>query len=153
MIVEGSLDARGHKYAIVLSRFNAFVTEKLLEGAMDCIRRHGGDIESVDVVKVPGSFEIPLVAQKLALTKKYDALICLGAVIRGQTAHFDYVASEAAKGVAHVALGTGIPTIFGILTTNSIEDAIDRAGTKSGNKGWDAAMAAMETVNLLKHLK
>lgn len=152
MVIEGNLNAGGHTYAIIVSRFNSFVTERLLEGAMDCIIRHGGDRGKVDVIRVPGAFEIPLVAQRVALSKKYDALICVGAVIKGQTSHFDFVASEASKGIAHVALSTGVPVIFGVLTTSTIEEALDRAGTKNGNKGWDAALAAIETVNLFKQI-
>lgn len=152
MTIEGNYSAANHKFAIIVSRFNNFITDKLLEGAMDCITRHDGSVDRIDIIKVPGSFEIPVTAQKIALSKKYDAIICLGAVIRGQTAHFDYVAGEAAKGVGHVGLSTGVPTIFGILTTDSIEEAIERAGTKSGNKGWDAALSAIEMVNLFKKL-
>ncbi len=152
MVIEGNLNASGHKYAIIVSRFNSFITERLLEGAMDCIARHGGDSSKVDIIRVPGAFEIPIVAQKVASSKKYDALICVGAVIKGQTSHFDFVASESSKGVAHVALSTGVPVLFGILTTSSMEEALDRAGAKNGNKGWDAALAAIETVNLIKQI-
>lgn len=152
MVIEGNLNASGHKYAIIVSRFNSFITERLLEGAMDCIARHGGDSGKVDIIRVPGAFEIPILAQKVASSKKYDALICVGAVIKGQTSHFDFVASESSKGVAHVALSTGVPVIFGILTTSSMEEALDRAGAKNGNKGWDAALAAIETVNLIKQI-
>jgi len=138
------------KFAIVLSRFNIFIGEKLLDGAIDCIQRHNGNTDNIDLVKVPGAFEVPLTAQKLAETKKYDAVICLGAVIRGDTPHFDYVASEAAKGIALAGLKTGVPVIFGVLTTDSIDQAIERAGTKAGNKGWDAAISAIEMVNVFK---
>jgi len=151
--IEGSLNATGLKFGILVSRFNSFISERLLEGAVDAIVRHGAEDSDIDVVRVPGAFEIPLAAQKMAVTGKYDAIICLGAVIRGATPHFDYVASEVSKGVAHVSLGTGIPVIFGVLTTDSIEQAIERAGTKSGNKGFDAAMTAIETVNLFRGLK
>ncbi|KAB2881411.1 6,7-dimethyl-8-ribityllumazine synthase [bacterium] len=153
MTFEGKLSAQNHKYAVIVSRFNSFITDKLLEGATDCINRHDGNSENIDIVKVPGSFEIPLTALRIAQTKKYDAVICLGAVIRGKTAHFDYVAGEAAKGIGQVGLQTGIPTIFGVLTCDTLEEAIERAGSKSGNKGWDAALTAIEMVNLLKQLK
>lgn len=152
MTIEGNYSAANHKFAIIVSRFNNFITDKLLEGAIDCITRHDGAADKIDIIKVPGSFEIPVTAHKIAQTKKYDVIICLGAVIRGQTAHFDYVAGEAAKGVGQVGLSTGVPTIFGILTTDSIEEAIERAGTKSGNKGWDAALSAIEMANLFKKL-
>ena len=153
MTFEGKLSAQNHKYAVIVSRFNSFITDKLLEGATDCINRHDGNSENIDIIKVPGSFEIPLTALKIAQTKKYDAVICLGAVIRGKTAHFDYVAGEAAKGIGQVGLQTGIPTVFGVLTCDTLEEAIERAGSKSGNKGWDAALTAIEMVNLLKQLK
>lgn len=152
MTIEGNYSAANHKFAIIVSRFNNFITDKLLEGAIDCITRHDGAADKIDIIKVPGSFEIPVTAHKIAQTKKYDAIICLGAIIRGQTAHFDYVAGEAAKGVGQVGLSTGVPAIFGILTTDSIEEAIERAGTKSGNKGWDAALSAIEMANLFKKL-
>ncbi|MBL7958628.1 6,7-dimethyl-8-ribityllumazine synthase [bacterium] len=153
MKFEGKLSAQNHKYAVIVSRFNSFITDKLLEGATDCIIRHDGNSENIDVVKVPGSFEIPLTALRIAQTKKYDAVICLGAVIRGKTAHFDYVAGEAAKGIGQVGLQTGVPTVFGVLTCDTLEEAIERAGSKSGNKGWDAALTAVEMVNLLKQIK
>lgn len=149
-VFEGHLTAGGLRLAIVVARWNEFITSKLLGGAEDAIRRHGGEMELVDVAWVPGAFEIPLVAQKLATSGRYDAVICLGAVIRGSTPHFDYVAAEASKGVAHAMLGTGVPIAFGILTTDSIEQAIERAGTKAGNKGFEAAVTAIETANLLK---
>lgn len=149
-IVEGQLSATGLRFGIVVGRFNSFVTERLLEGAIDCILRHGGDKESIEVYKVPGSFEIPLVAKKLAKSGKYDAVICLGAVIRGSTPHFDYVANEVTKGIAQVSLETEVPIAYGILTTDTIEQAIERAGTKMGNKGFDAAMTAIEMVNIIK---
>lgn len=153
MTVEGKLSAQNHKYAIIVSRFNSFITDKLFEGALDCINRHDGNVDNVDIIRVPGSFEIPLTALRTAQTKKYDAVICLGAVIRGKTAHFDYVAGEAAKGIGQVGLQTGVPTIFGVLTCDNLEEAIERAGSKSGNKGWDAALTAIEMVNLLKQIK
>jgi 6,7-dimethyl-8-ribityllumazine synthase len=152
MTFEGKLTAAGRSFGIVVSRFNWFIGEKLLQGAIDCFLRHGGDEKKIDVIKVPGSFEIPLAAQKAAALKRYDAIVCLGAVIRGETPHYEYVAAEAAKGVAAVGLQSGTPTIFGILTTASVEEAIERAGSKGGNKGWDAALSAMEMADLLKNL-
>jgi 6,7-dimethyl-8-ribityllumazine synthase len=151
--IEGNLSAERRSFGIVASRFNDFVVKSLLEGAIDAIRRHGGDAESVDVVWVPGSFEIPVVARELALSGRYDALICLGAVIRGATAHFDYVAGGAAGGISKVALETGLPVIFGVITTESIEQAIERAGTKVGNKGFEAAVSAMEMADLMVKLR
>jgi 6,7-dimethyl-8-ribityllumazine synthase len=151
--IEGSLNATGLKVGILVSRFNSFISERLLEGALDALVRHGVEDRDIDVVRVPGAFEIPLAAQKMAQAGKYEAIICLGAVIRGSTPHFDYVASEVSKGVAHVSLATGVPVVFGVLTTDSIEQAIERAGTKAGNKGFDAAMTAIETVNLFRGLK
>lgn len=150
--IEGNLLAEGHRIGIVTARFNDFITSKLLDGAVDAFVRHGGLAEKLDVARVPGAFEIPLAAKKMAESGKYDAVVCLGAVIRGATPHFDMVASEATKGVAHVGLETEVPIIFGILTTDSIEQAVERAGTKSGNKGYDAMMTAIEMVNLLKVL-
>jgi len=147
---EGVLSAEGLNIAIVVSRFNSFITEQLLEGALDCIRRHGGSEEKVTLARVPGSWEIPLVAKRAAATKRYDAVICLGAVIRGDTPHFDYVAAEVSKGVAAVSLETGVPVAFGVLTTDTVDQAVDRAGTKAGNKGFDAAGSALEMVNLLR---
>ncbi len=147
---DAKLDATGLRVGIVVSRFNGFIAERLLEGALDALIRHGAADGDIAVVRVPGAFEIPLVAQKLAVAGKYDAIICLGAVIRGSTPHFDYVASEVSKGVAQVSLKTGVPVAFGVLTTDSIEQAVERAGTKAGNKGFDAAMTAIETANLLK---
>jgi 6,7-dimethyl-8-ribityllumazine synthase len=151
--IEGNLSAEGRSFGIVASRFNDFVVKALLEGAIEAIRRHGGDAGSVDVVWVPGSFEIPVVARELALSGRYDALICLGAVIRGATAHFDYVAGGAAGGISKVALETGLPVIFGVITTESIEQAIERAGTKMGNKGFEAAVSAMEMADLMVKLR
>lgn len=151
-IIEGNITAEGLRFAIVASRFNAFITSKLLEGALDMLRRHGAAEDAVDVVWVPGAFEIPLAAKKLAASGKYDAVICVGAVIRGATSHYDYVCSEVSKGVAQAGLSTGVPVIFGVVTTENIEQAVERAGTKAGNKGADGAMAAMEMANLLKKI-
>jgi 6,7-dimethyl-8-ribityllumazine synthase len=151
--VEGNLSAAGLRFAIVVSRFNSFVTERLLAGALDALARSGGDMEQVETVKVPGSWEIPLVAAELARQKRFDAIICLSAVIRGDTPHFDYVAGQAAAGIAKVAADSGIPVAFGVLTTNTFEQAIDRAGGKSGNKGFDAAMTAIEMANLMRLLR
>lgn len=150
---EGQLIATGLKFAFVMARFNEFINEPLLEGGLDCFRRHGGSDEDVAVVKVPGAFEIPLIAKKLAMSGNYDAVVCLGTVIRGATAHFDFVASGAANGIASVSLETDTPIAFGVLTTDTIEQAIERAGTKAGNKGADAALCAIETCNLLKQLE
>jgi 6,7-dimethyl-8-ribityllumazine synthase len=150
---EGKLIAKGLKFGIVVSRFNELVTSKLLDGALDCLKRHDADEKDIDIFFCPGSFEIPLVAKKIALTGKYDALICLGAVIRGETPHFDYIANEVSKGIAQVQLETGIPIAFGILTTDDVEQALNRAGIKSGNKGWDAALTVIEMANLLKQIK
>jgi 6,7-dimethyl-8-ribityllumazine synthase len=149
-IVEGHLNADGLKFAIVASRFNDFITKHLVAGAVDAFIRHGAKSEDIVIYKVPGAFEIPFACQKIAEMKKYDAVIALGAVIRGATPHFDFVANEAAKGIAQVSLQTGVPVIFGILTTDTIEQAIERAGAKSGNKGADSAVSAIETVNLFK---
>jgi 6,7-dimethyl-8-ribityllumazine synthase len=149
---EGKLIAEGIRFGICVGRFNEFISNKLLSGAIDAIIRHGGKESDIDVAYIPGSFEIPLIAKKLAETKKYDAVICLGAVIRGNTPHFDYVANEVSKGIAKVTLDTGIPVIFGVLTTDSIEQAIERAGTKAGNKGFDAAVTAIEMVNVIKEI-
>lgn len=149
-VIEGKLTGKGIKVAIVAARFNEFITSKLIGGAEDILKRHEVEEDDISLVWVPGAFEIPLAAKKLADTKKYDVIITLGAVIKGSTPHFDYVCAEVSKGVAHVALDSKIPVIFGVLTTNSIEEAIERAGTKSGNKGADAAMTAIEMVNLLK---
>ena len=148
-ILEGTLVAKGKSFGIVISRFNDFITKKLLEACIDTLTRHGVKDSEIEVAWVPGSFEVPLVAKKMAGSKKYDAIICLGTVIRGETPHFDYVASEVSKGIASVALSTNIPTIFGIITADNIEQAINRAGTKDGNKGQDAAITAIEMVNLL----
>ena len=150
--INGHLNGKGRRFALVVSRFNDLISSRLLEGAVDCFNRHGGDEKDLTVVRVPGSFEIPITAAKLAKSKKFDAVICLGTVIRGATPHFDYVASEAAKGVAQAALASELPVIFGILTTDSIEQAVERAGTKAGNKGWDAMMSAMEMADLFEKL-
>lgn len=152
-IVEGKFDAKGKNFAIVVARWNDFITSKLLEGAQDAIIRNGGDPKNVCIAYCPGAFEIPVVAQRIAQTKRYDAIIALGTVIRGNTPHFDYVAGEAIKGLANVALSSGIPCVNGILTTDSIEQAIERAGTKMGNKGFEAAMVAVEMANLLPFIK
>ncbi len=151
-IIEGNITAEGLRFAIVASRFNEFITAKLLEGALDMLRRHGATEEAVDVAWVPGAFEIPLTAKKLAACGKYDAVICVGAVIRGATSHYDYVCNEVSKGVAQAGLSTGVPVIFAVVTTENIEQAVERAGTKAGNKGADGAMAAMEMANLLKKI-
>ena len=151
-IIEGNITAEGLRFAIVASRFNEFITSKLLEGALDMLRRHGAAEDAVDVVWVPGAFEIPLAAKKFAASGKYDAVICVGAVIRGATSHYDYVCNEVSKGVAQAGLSTGVPVIFGVVTTENIEQAVERAGTKAGNKGADGAMAAMEMANLLKKI-
>jgi 6,7-dimethyl-8-ribityllumazine synthase len=152
-IIEGGFEGKGLKIALVASRFNEFITQKLLEGAMDCLLRHNVSESDITVAWVPGSFEIPLAADSLAKSKKYHAIICLGAIIRGDTPHFGYVASETTKGVAKVMLDNSLPVIFGILTTDNIEQAVDRAGTKSGNKGFSAAQSALEMANLLKHIE
>lgn len=150
---EGRISAEGFNFAIVVSRFNDFISSKLVEGALDALKRHGMDDEKLTLVKVPGAFEIPMTAKRLAKSGKYDAVICLGAVIRGGTPHFEYVAAEVSKGIASVSLESNIPVTFGVLTTDNLEQAIERAGSKVGNKGWDAAVAAMEMVNLFKEIK
>lgn len=151
--IEGSLvNGGGDRYGIVAGRFNGFISESLLKGALDGLRRHGVDEDRIDVVWVPGAFEIPLAARKMAASGIYDAVICLGCVIRGATPHFDYVAGEAAKGIADAARDTGVPVIFGVLTTENLEQAIERAGTKAGNRGWDAALAALEMADLMRRL-
>jgi 6,7-dimethyl-8-ribityllumazine synthase len=149
---EGKLLAAELKFGVIISRFNEFITSKLLDGALDALVRHGADDANIDLAWVPGTFEIPLVAQKMASSGKYDAVICLGALIRGSTPHFDYIAAEVSKGVAQVGLSTGVPTIFGVITTENIEQAIERAGTKAGNKGSAAAEAAIEMANLMKSI-
>lgn len=150
--IEGKLDATGLKVGIVVSRFNEFITAKLLGGAVDCLKRNNADEENITVAWVPGAFEIPATAKRLVQSKKYDAVICLGTVIRGSTPHFEYVSAEVSKGVAQVSMTAEIPVIFGVLTTDSIEQAIERAGTKSGNKGFDAAMSAIEMANLFRQI-
>jgi len=152
-VCEGNLIGTGLKIGIVVSRFNSFITSKLLDGALDALKRHGVADDDVDIVWVPGSYEIPFITKKLAEGRKYDAIICLGAVIRGATPHFEYVASESAKGIAQVGLQTGVPIIYGVITTDTIEQAIERAGTKAGNKGADAAVSAIEMVNLCKQIE
>lgn len=150
--IEGNLIAQGKKYAIVASRFNEFIVNKLVSGAEDAFLRHGANSDDITLIWVPGAFEIPLAAQKLAQSSKFDAVVCLGAVIRGATTHYDYVCNEVSKGIASVGLNTGVPTIFGIVTTENIEQAIERAGTKAGNKGFDAAVSAIEMVNLFDNI-
>lgn len=150
--IEGYLDAKGFRFGLIAGRFNEFISSKLLSGALDALRRHNADDDDLEIAWVPGSFEIPLAAKKMAKSGRYDAVICLGAVIRGDTPHFEYVASEVAKGVALVGLETEIPVIFGVITSDTLEQAIERAGNKAGNKGWDAAMSAIEMVNLIPKL-
>jgi 6,7-dimethyl-8-ribityllumazine synthase len=150
--IEGKLDATGLKTAIVASRFNDFVTTKLIEGAVDCLSRHGAAEKEITVIRVPGSFELPLAAKKAASSGKFDAVICLGALIRGQTPHFDYIAAEVTKGIAQVSLDTGVPVTFGVITADTLEQAVDRAGAKSGNKGFEAALGAVEMADLLRQI-
>jgi len=149
-IIEGKLLAEGKKFALIVSRFNDFITSRLVSGAVDALVRSGAKDEDIEIIKVPGSFEIPLIAKKMAQSNRYNAIVCLGAVIRGATSHFEYISAEVTKGIALVSLESEVPVIFGILTTDTIEQAIERAGTKSGNKGWSAAMAAVEMANLLE---
>jgi 6,7-dimethyl-8-ribityllumazine synthase len=151
-VTEGVFDARGLKFAVVVARFNGFITDRLLAGALDALARMGGATDDVDVVKVPGAWELPVIVKALAEKGRYDAMIALGAVIRGETPHFDYVAGEATSGIARVSLETGVPVAMGVLTTNTVEQAIDRAGAKSGNKGFDAAMTAIEMASLRRRL-
>lgn len=151
-IIEGELQAKGLKFGIVVSRFNDFITSRLLDGAIDALVRHGAKEDDIEVVKVPGSFEIPLIAKKMAAKGSYNAVICLGTVIRGATPHFDYVAAEVSKGVAAAALDTGVPIAFGVITSDTIEQAVERAGSKAGNKGWDAAITAIEMAQVFKKL-
>jgi len=151
-IIEGELQAKGLKFGIVISRFNDFITSKLLEGAKDALLRHGAKEDDIDVVKVPGSFEIPIVAKKMALKQVYNAIICLGTVIRGATPHFEYISAEVSKGIASASMDTGVPIAFGVITCDTIEQAVERAGTKSGNKGWDAAITAIEMAQIMKKL-
>lgn len=150
--LEGHLDASGLRFALAVGRFNDFITGRLLDGALDAIRRHGGELGEQVIVRVPGAFELPVAVKKLVASGHYDAVIALGAVIRGSTPHFDYVAAEASKGLAHVSLDSGVPVAFGVLTTDTIEQAVERAGTKAGNKGFDAAMGAIEMANLMRQL-
>jgi len=152
-VYEGHITGEGRSFGIVVSRFNEFISIKLLEGAMDCLRRHGVDDSDITVVWVPGAFDVPLLAKRMGDSGSHDAVLCLGAVIRGGTPHFDYVAAEVAKGVAHAGMETGVPTVFGVLTADSIEQAVERAGTKAGNRGWDAAMAAMELADLYARME
>ena len=151
-IIQGDLSGKGLKFGIVAARFNDFITSRLLDGALDALQRHGVADGDIDVIKVPGAYEIPLTAKMLAQSKKYHAVICLGAVIRGATPHFEYVSAEVSKGVAAVSMESGLPVIFGVLTTDTIEQAIERAGTKSGNKGWHAALSAIEMANVMKQM-
>jgi 6,7-dimethyl-8-ribityllumazine synthase len=151
-IFEGELQAKGLKFGIIMSRFNEFITSKLLDGAVDALVRHGAREEDIDLAKVPGSFEIPIIARKMALKGTYNAIICLGTIIRGATPHFEYIAAEVSKGIASASLETGVPIAFGIITSDTIEQAVERAGTKSGNKGWDAAVTAIEMAQLQKKL-
>lgn len=152
-VVEGSIIGKGLRFGIVVSRFNDFISDKLLDGAVDALTRSGAKGEDIEITKVPGSFEIPLVAKKMAQTGKYDAIICLGAIIRGATPHFEYLSAEVTKGIAQISLDLIFPIAYGIITSDNLEQAIERAGTKSGNKGWDAALSAIEMVNLFKNLK
>ncbi|MFQ6007976.1 MAG: 6,7-dimethyl-8-ribityllumazine synthase [Candidatus Zixiibacteriota bacterium] len=151
-VYQGKLDARGFTFGLVVSRFNEFLTGKLLEGAVECLSRHGADEQKISVAYVPGAFEIPYAASRMAKSGNYDAVICLGALIRGDTPHFDYIANEASKGIARIALETGRPVIYGLVTADTLEQAIERSGTKAGNKGWDAAEAAIEMLNLYRDI-
>ena len=149
---EGQLNAQGRKFGIAVSRFNDLVTTRLLDGALDCIKRHGGDDDNIQIAWVPGAFELPLVAKKLAESGKFDAVICLGAIVRSDTPHFDYVAGESAKGIARVGLDSGVPVIFGVITADTVDQAVQRAGVKAGNRGWDAALNAVEMASLMAAL-
>lgn len=151
-VLEGQLDAKGRTFGIVVSRFNDLVTTRLLDGALDCIKRHGGDDDNIEVAWVPGAFELPIAAQKLAATGRLDVVMCLGAIVRSDTPHFDYVAGESAKGIARVGLDTGVPVIFGVITADTVDQAVQRAGVKAGNRGWDAAMNAVEMASLMAEL-
>ncbi len=151
-VFEGQLSAKGRRFAVVVGRFNRLIANQLLEGALDCLRRHGAEEQAVDIVWVPGSFELPMAALKVAQSRKYQAVICLGVLIRGQTPHFDYIASEATKGIAHAALSTGVPASYGLITADTLEQALERGGSKAGNKGWDAALAAIEMADLFQRL-
>lgn len=152
-IIEGKLNGEGLKIGMIVSRFNDFITKRLEEGCLDCLIRHGVKDQNIQIVRVPGSMEIPLIAQKLAKGKKLDAVVALGAIIRGETPHFDYVASECAKGITKITLDTGVPVLFGVVTADNLEQAIERAGTKAGNKGWQAALAALEMAQVIKELR
>lgn len=152
-IIQGQISAKGLSFAIVVSRFNDFITSRLLEGALDALLRHEGDEGAIDIIRVPGSFEIPYAARRLAATGRYSAVICLGAIIRGATPHFEYIASQVAKGIAEIALDTGVPTIYGIITSDTLEQAMERAGAKEGNRGFEAALSAMEMANLFLQLQ
>ena len=152
-IIEGKLNGEGLKIGMIVSRFNDFITKRLEEGCLDCLVRHGVKDQNIQIVRVPGSMEIPLIAQSLAKSKKLDAVVALGAIIRGETPHFDYVASECAKGITKITLDTGVPVLFGVVTADNLEQAIERAGTKAGNKGWQAALAAIEMAQVIKELK
>jgi 6,7-dimethyl-8-ribityllumazine synthase len=152
-IHEGQLAAQGKKFAIVVSRFNDLITGKLLEGALDCLKRHGCDPETIEVAWVPGAFELPLIAYKMANTQRFDVVICLGAIIRSNTPHFDFVAAEAAKGISRAGFDSGVPVTFGVVTTDTVEHAIERAGVRAGNRGWDAALNAIEMASLVDQLK
>ena len=149
---EGQLSAKGKRFAIVVARFNSLITKQLLEGALDCLKRHGAAEKDIEVAWVPGSFEIPAMAQALAKSKKFSSVVCLGALVRGATPHFDHIAAEATRGISQVALETGVPTAYGVITADTLEQAIERAGTKAGNKGWDAALSAIEMADLLDQL-
>ncbi len=151
-VIKAKMQAKGKKFGIAASRFNEFISQRLVDGAIDTLERHGADSKAADVVWAPGSFELPVVAQKMAKSKKYDAVLCLGAILKGATPHFDYVANEASKGVSKVSLDTGVPCIFGIITADTLEQAIERAGTKDGNKGRTAALAAIEMANILEEI-
>jgi 6,7-dimethyl-8-ribityllumazine synthase len=151
-IIEGKYEAEGKKFSLVVSRFNELISKKLIEGAVDCLKRHGADEQNITVVWVPGAFELPPIAKKVASSNQYDAVICLGAVIRGDTPHFEYISKEVSKGIAEISLQAPCPVIFGVLTTDTIEQALERAGTKAGNKGWFAALNAIEMANLIKEL-
>jgi len=152
-VFEGQLAAKDKKFALVVSRFNELISRKLMEGALDCISRHGGNLDDIDIAWVPGAFEIPMAAKKFAASQKYDAVICLGAVIRGATPHFEYIAGEVTKGIAQVSLEFGVPVTYGVITPDTLEQALERAGTKSGNKGWDAALSAIEMADLFEKMK
>jgi len=152
-VIEGNLNVQGKRFALVVSRFNSFISEQLLQGANDCLIRHGASEKDLDVIRVPGSYEIPLAASLAAQRKKYDAVLCLGVLVRGATPHFDHIAGFVSKAIGEISLSTGVPVIFGVITADNLEQAIERAGTKAGNKGWDAALAGIEMANLLPQLK